>query len=552
MTSTNPKCIEEPIRFSHSKLWEIQKNYFKSMGIQAWDEQVPFYITSNMFIANRYATLLIQGILDLIDNHPNLRQEKFYFLEIGSGTGKFSFYFLKAFEKLLKIYSLEDLKYCYIVSDVVEANVSYCKENPSFLPFIEAGKVDFSIFNVVEDTALFLMNQKVDYASLQSKTPMMVIANYVLDCIKVDLFKCNQKEIEEVQVGLNSRYKDFNIAESRHLEDIKMFFETEKIDPASYYQNPILNQCLTNFQKMAGETSYYFPIPVGAFEFVEHLSSLTNHHFILIVGDRGISNSADIPMIDLKNILAFNGCFSFLVNFVALKEYFCAQKGDALLSTNGPQFNVNVFTQSLLMSQLPKLSSYYSCELERMGPKEYCDLYSVYDVHDYRFDLMALLSFLKISEYDPDCFSIIFERLHELESLFTPIISREFDMAVEMTHQNVYHCPIGQDVMNMMGRYYAFRKNYSKAIEMFKQSISIFNTKSLAYRNLAIIYDLQKDKTHALEYFKEAYEQDKNDAFVKRKMLVLEGKPTYAWVFSVLKALLVFGSLALVIFLLSK
>ena len=104
----------------------------------------------------------------------------------------------------------------------------------------------------------------------------------------------------------------------------------------------------------------------------------------------------------------------------------------------------------------------------------------------------------------------------------------------------------------MMGRYYAFRKNYSTAIEMFKQSISIFNTKSLAYRNLAIIYDLQKDKTHALEYFKEAYEQDKNDAFVKRKMLVLEGKPTYAWVFSVLKALLVFGSLALVIFLLSK
>ena len=36
--SRDSKLIENPIRFSQSKLWDLQKNYFNTMGIQAWEK----------------------------------------------------------------------------------------------------------------------------------------------------------------------------------------------------------------------------------------------------------------------------------------------------------------------------------------------------------------------------------------------------------------------------------------------------------------------------------------------------------------------------------
>lgn len=46
----NQVVIEEKIRFSQSMMWKDQKKYYDSKGIEAWNEDVPFYITSNPFI----------------------------------------------------------------------------------------------------------------------------------------------------------------------------------------------------------------------------------------------------------------------------------------------------------------------------------------------------------------------------------------------------------------------------------------------------------------------------------------------------------------------
>ena len=40
-------ALEEATPFSKSKLWQAQREYYDNQGIAAWEEEVPFYVTSN-------------------------------------------------------------------------------------------------------------------------------------------------------------------------------------------------------------------------------------------------------------------------------------------------------------------------------------------------------------------------------------------------------------------------------------------------------------------------------------------------------------------------
>ena len=47
--------LEKGKRFSESILWQYQMDYFSKEGVNAWVGQVPYYITSNLHIADTYA-----------------------------------------------------------------------------------------------------------------------------------------------------------------------------------------------------------------------------------------------------------------------------------------------------------------------------------------------------------------------------------------------------------------------------------------------------------------------------------------------------------------
>lgn len=547
-----PKCVETPVRLSHSKLWEIQQNYFKTMGVKAWVEQVPFYISSNMFIATQYATLFISAIHDLITKEPALRSETFYFLELGAGTGKFSFCFLRALETILKTHILHDLKYCYIISDVADKNIEYCQTNTSFQPFINAGKLDFAKVDLVENKNIFLINKKINYADLNAKAPLGVVANYVFDCTKMDLFKADKTGVYEIQLGLKSRYKDFNISESKYLDDLHLEYRPNKIDPAHYYEDEILNTLLLDVTQNVKDNEFYFSMPLGAIQFLQTLSKITHDRFLMISGDRGVCDKQDLMATTLHELIAFNGCFSFFVNFYVLQKYLQKSGGDALLSEGDVTFCVNFFAKGVALDDLQFTTHYFKTELTQMGPKEYCDLYSLFSSNAYRFDAESLLSFLKLSQYDPDAFSVICPRLTELYSTLSPYLHREMLLAVQKTEENIYYSEIERDSFNPIAGFYIMDKQYEPAIAALKHSIEVFKKKSEAYRYLGMIYQEKQDIPQALQYFQEAYQHNPHDRFSKQKMLMLMGKPTFNWVFPVLKTILVCGGVVLAFFILSK
>ena len=52
--------LESGLRLSDSILWRYLRRYFQGMGIHSWSQgHVPYYITTNPFIARSYAKVLL-------------------------------------------------------------------------------------------------------------------------------------------------------------------------------------------------------------------------------------------------------------------------------------------------------------------------------------------------------------------------------------------------------------------------------------------------------------------------------------------------------------
>ena len=87
---------------SKSHLWKLMMSFYERKGPESWSQGiVPHFITCNAFIGRQYAKVLHGFIKDCM--RPNSKigldvNEPLYIIELGTGSGKFSFYMLKALE----------------------------------------------------------------------------------------------------------------------------------------------------------------------------------------------------------------------------------------------------------------------------------------------------------------------------------------------------------------------------------------------------------------------------------------------------------------------
>ena len=88
----------EKSRLSQSQLWNHQKSFYAEMGPDAWMQKIPFFSTSNSFIANAYVNI-IASFMDQWDRANPDSDEPFYIIELGTGTGMFGFHVLSQLQK---------------------------------------------------------------------------------------------------------------------------------------------------------------------------------------------------------------------------------------------------------------------------------------------------------------------------------------------------------------------------------------------------------------------------------------------------------------------
>src|SRR5690242_11625574 len=102
--------VETRQRLSRSILWKLQRSYFHRAGIEAWrGAAVPHYVTNNPALAHAYAEVFLGFLRDArAELDP---AEPVTIVELGAGSGRFAYLFLKAFTDLLRRSPLAGIRF---------------------------------------------------------------------------------------------------------------------------------------------------------------------------------------------------------------------------------------------------------------------------------------------------------------------------------------------------------------------------------------------------------------------------------------------------------
>ena len=147
-------------------------------------------MTSNPVVAHSYAQMCVALMNDYKEKHND---DCFYILELGTGSGQFSCYFLTFLTKMLERSDLKDLKFCYVMTDFTLQNLKFWKTQPKLKEFVDKGVLDFAIYNLEEQNDIELVNKKITLNKKTAKAPFTVVANYIFDTVIHDAFNISKK-----------------------------------------------------------------------------------------------------------------------------------------------------------------------------------------------------------------------------------------------------------------------------------------------------------------------------------------------------------------------
>ncbi|MBA3815845.1 MAG: hypothetical protein H0X29_04865 [Parachlamydiaceae bacterium] len=337
MTET---VLDAEKRLSLSLLWTLQCDAYRQFGIGAWSKKgVPSYITSNSFIAKCYAHVVLGYFRDGFDqkvfdfNHP------VYLFDLGAGTGRFAYLFLKELFRLIGEGPLTQIKLCYVMTDIAEDNIDFWQNHSYLKPYFEQGLLDCAKFHHSQSQPIHLLGKNKSLNPDNVVNPIVVIANYFFDTIPQDLFRVHNGMLEEGRITLLTR----NDALSAPLDPdiinhLKFKYSYHPITaPTNYYEDEDENAILEMYRTEFNDITFLFP--TGAFQVLRTFRNLSHSRMLFLAGDQGVYTTEQVKHWG-NPIVALHGSFSIAVSYHAISALI-NRYGKALISTfSDPAFVV--------------------------------------------------------------------------------------------------------------------------------------------------------------------------------------------------------------------
>src|SRR6266571_1406821 len=147
---------------SEWRQWQDLRTFYDQAGPEAWRSAVPSLATNNRVLAHAYAEVVI-GLMRDVTEHKTRPACPFIILELGAGTGEFTFHFLTALTQLQMSYGYEHVPFGYVMTDFTESNINVWRSQPGFAPYVEAGFLDFALLdsNKATDVQLQCSNKSL-------------------------------------------------------------------------------------------------------------------------------------------------------------------------------------------------------------------------------------------------------------------------------------------------------------------------------------------------------------------------------------------------------
>lgn len=504
------QVIESRVRFSQSRLWQAQRSYYDQQGIDAWVDEVPFYVTSNPVIADKYASVTARFLQDWVERDPQTVHNTFYIVELGAGTGQFSFYFLKRFINLLQRYRADGIKFCYVMTDFTSNNIDYWKEHPGLRGFIDKGLLDFAVFDIEQDQSIELILQQKTLSSQSLSTPITLIANYLFDSIVVDVFKIQNQTIQAsyVSAAVSENHKN---GDEIQWDKVNFSYDNLPIEE-QYYQQSDINSVLMSYQNQLEKSYLHFPI--GALQGLENISAISQGKLMLLSSDKGYVSLPELEDLNPPEI-AFHGSFSLMVNYHAIGEYCKRKQGGAFTQKPFDSFSTSAFSIGFEFQGLPRTYSVLEDSIGEFCPGHYYHFYDHFEQTINSASLEYIASVLNFTHWDPEIFNLAHERISDLIDGADADVVDYLALHLPAVIEHFYFMPGVDDVIFAVATFFQEIGEYQTAVHYYKQSIKYFEPGFEVWSNLGDCYFELEKNSLAIESLEKALVFKPNDQGVK-------------------------------------
>lgn len=495
--------LEKEKRFSESLLWEAQRKYFERTGIDAWRTGVvPHYVTNNPRLAASYAEVVLGYVRDCCAI-PGLINpgEPVYIVELGSGSGRFGFFLLKALTELLGRSQVAHVPLRYVMTDLTESNLKFYRSHPALQPFLEQDKLDFALFDLEGDAEVRLESSGKVLTAGSLTNPLIVIANYVFDSTRHDAFLIKNDRLFEHLISVYSDVPEVDL-DAADVFDHLALTHTNAPAPSDYYPEAEFNAILQHYTHTLKETILLFP--AGAIRCLQRLAGLSAAGVLVLSADKG---EAEEEFLDGQREARFvmHGSFSLAVNYHAIKEY-CLGKGSYACTYAHGYNNLNISAFGLGSGPIafPETRLAYDRALGSGAVDDFLLLQQRFREHQGGLEAAHLLALFRLSGWDPAVMQELLPALSgQVENLSS---SQRADLlyAVQQTWDNYFHIGEQPDLAFDLGSLLFQMDQYEQALHFFSESFRLYGADWQTVWNQGLCYCALQNPAEGAECFSRA------------------------------------------------
>lgn len=496
---------EDGVRLSQSPIWSRQRDYYIQRGLQTWTaDKVPEFITNNPFIAEIYARIVFGFISDcLTQEHPPTAARPLRIVELGAGTGKFGYLFLRHFQALLRAKEIPQESFHYTMTDCSERILQSWRSNSYFAEFVNRGVLDFA-----------LLKAGADESSLEflksAPGPLVVIANYVFDSLPQDAFLIRKGELLEWLLTVFAAGSGtVGLTDSHPLSKHAFSFQAAPVTPERY-SDPTWNSILNEYRKLGDATVLF---PSAALKLLEQLRDASDGRIMVLAADKGFVSAEMGRLAQGPPALEWHTpeCFSLMVNFDGIGRYVESKGGEALLpDKRSSKLHICGFLTGRPGEEFTSTRKNYHATQEAFGPDDLFTLFAWLNAHMEEMTVAQILAALRLTRWDPVALIRLFPVLGKQ---IRSVVAEREDLrdTVHKVWANLFPASPGDSVLAFdCGVILLELRYFEEAAAMFKTSQQVLGPSATTSYNLGLCAMGLEHTAEALAQMKEACRLDAN------------------------------------------
>ncbi len=470
--------------FSESLIWQLNREYYQEVGMDAWQRQVvPHHLTSNAVVGKTYAELILGCLKDIAAKGNTT--DTVYLLELGTGHGRLTFHVLKHLEKAIALLDTSLPPYCYVVSDIVEDNLLFLKNHPQLQSYYEQGVLDVAYFDAIGSKEVHLRHAKTILKPKELQQPLIAIANYFFDSIPPDLFLVKEEKLSTFFVTLHAEEHPNKTDTAQLIEGLQLTYQKEPV-VAPFYNDPIADEILETYRTTLQDSHLFFP--KKSFDCLDNLIALSKEGVLLLSLDKGFHELHDLDHKSKPEIIT-HGSFSLWVNYHALGQY-CEKKGGKALFSSSSTFHLELGCLLFLSDAgaYHHTNAAYQKFVNDFGPDDFHTLKKMTYRMLSKLTLLELLALIRLSAYDSTFFIRI---LPQLKNVSKRIDFNQRTRLIATLHQVwalYFNIKEPYDLAYEIGGVLYDLGVYPAALVYFRRAISFSGPNEEIYYNLVLCY----------------------------------------------------------------